>query len=263
MKKLFALCALLCLLLCGCAAPDVPDDVPNEKPSDQQQQTPDAKPNLEPAPNPAPTPQHSEFYIAGMAADEVLLYFNEICLDAEISNSGDATLLQKWDGPIYYRLHGSCTDKDRSVLTGFVGWLNTVEGFPGMYEASGDGEANLQIYFCEEKEMASHLGDWAYGLDGGVTFWYDNDVIYEGIICYRTDIDQEIRNSVILEEIYNGLGPVQDTSLRSDSIIYAGYSTPQSLTAMDELLLRLLYRPELVCGMDAQQCEAVIRELYY
>ena len=68
---------------------------------------------------------------------------------------------------------------------------------------------------------------------------------------------------MILEEIYNGLGPVQDTSLRSDSIIYAGYSTPQSLTAMDELLLRLLYRPELVCGMDAQQCEAVIRQLYY
>ena len=87
--------------------------------------------------------------------------------------------------------------------------------------------------------------------------------IHNAIICYRSDIDQQVRNSVILEEIYNGLGPIQDTDSRSDSIIYSGYSTPQNLTAIDELLLQLLYHPQLTCGMDRAQCEAVIRQLYY
>ena len=71
------------------------------------------------------------------------------------------------------------------------------------------------------------------------------------------------RNSVILEEIFNGLGPVQDTDLRKDSICYSGYSTPQELTAVDELILKLLYHPRILPGMNYDECAAVIRELYY
>jgi hypothetical protein len=66
-----------------------------------------------------------------------------------------------------------------------------------------------------------------------------------------------------MEEIYNGLGPVQDTALREDSLIWQGYSIPQELTAVDELILKLLYHPDILCGMDARQCEEVIRALYY
>ena len=83
------------------------------------------------------------------------------------------------------------------------------------------------------------------------------------MICIRTDIDQQVRNSVIMEEIYNGLGPVQDTSLRKDSIIYSGFSQPQWLTAVDELIVKLLYHPDIKCGMDAAACESVIRSVYY
>ena len=70
-------------------------------------------------------------------------------------------------------------------------------------------------------------------------------------------------DSVILEEIYNGLGPIQDTDLRPDSIIYSGFSEPQSLTDVDELILKLLYHPQLLPGMNADECETVIRQLYY
>ncbi|MBR6561952.1 MAG: DUF2927 domain-containing protein, partial [Oscillospiraceae bacterium] len=79
----------------------------------------------------------------------------------------------------------------------------------------------------------------------------------------RHDLSQTLRNSVILEEIYNGLGPVQDTNLRPDSLIYQAYSEPQWLTDIDELIMRLLYHPEIRPGMNAQECEQVIRRLYY
>ena len=112
--------------------------------------------------------------------------------------------------------------------------------------------------------MINLLGDNFYNCDGGVTFWYDGyNQIYNATICYRTDLNQHLRNSVILEEIYNGLGPVQDTNLRPDSIIYAEFTQPQALTEVDELILKLLYHPDMKCGMNAAQCEAVIRQLYY
>ncbi len=209
-------------------------------------------------------PEHSSLYIPGLSVEDVIRYFNEVCLNAEFVNGGDPTKLQKWNKPIYYLCTGLPTEADLQVLTDFVNWLNTVEGFPGIREAMNPGEANLKIYFYDHTQYVSVMGSQFAGTDGGVTFWYNGrDEIYEGIIGYRTDISQAVRNSVILEEIYNGLGPVQDTDLREDSIIYSGYTTPQSLTAVDELILKLLYHPDMKCGMNAAQCEAVIRQLYY
>ncbi len=210
-----------------------------------------------------PAPLHSELYIEGVSVEDVIAYFNEVALDAEFSSGGDPSRVQKWTTPIYYIVNGSPTETDLLKLTEFVAWLNTVEGFPGMYETKNLWEANLDIYFCDADTMIDHLGDNFYGMDGGVTFWYESDEIYDATICYRTDIQQTVRNSVILEEIYNGLGPVQDTWMRTDSIIYGGYSTPQALTEVDELLLKLLYHPEIKCGMNKAACEAVIRTLYY
>jgi len=132
-----------------------------------------------------------------------------------------------------------------------------------MVQTEDPSAANLQIHFCDQEEMVSLMGDDFYGMDGAVTFWYADDVIYDAIICIRTDLDQYLRNSVILEEIYNGLGPIQDTALRPDSIIYSEFSEPQTLTELDELLLRLLYHPDMKCGMNAGECAAVICQLYY
>lgn len=207
---------------------------------------------------------HSELYIPELSVEDVIRYFNEVCLDAEFVDSGNPTLLQKWNEPIRYQINGNPTEEDLSRLSGFADQLNDVEGFPGMREATSAEAVNLQIYFCTEQEMLNLLGDHFAGTDGGVTFWYNGaNEIYLGAICCRTDLSQWVRNSVILEELYNGLGPVQDTWLRAESIIYAGYSTPQMLTRIDWLLLKLLYHPQMRCGMTAAECEAVIRQLYY
>ena len=100
------------------------------------------------------------------------------------------------------------------MLDAFARWLNNMEGFPGIDEAQDPEQVNLRIYFCDQQEMMSVMGDDFWGMDGAVTFWYLRDEIYDAVICYRNDISQVVRNSVILEEIYNGLGLVQDTSLR-------------------------------------------------
>lgn len=268
MKKLFCFIIML-LMLTGCGKTEqtpekeqIPETaITTEIDQPAPEPTPEVLPT--PEPTPSPEPEHSTLYIEGLSVEDVIEYFNEVCLDAEFVNSGDPSKLQKWTVPITYFINGEPTEEDMQTLTGFEAWLNTVEGFPGMLGTEDPLRANLRIHFCTQQEMVDIMGDNFNGLDGGVTFWYDNDKIYSEVICYRSDIDQSVRNSVILEEIYNGLGPVQDTWLREDSIAYAAYSTPQSLTEIDELILKLLYHPDMICGMNMAQCGEVIRNLYY
>ena len=212
----------------------------------------------------APTaPLHSELYIPGLDVEDVIIYFNEVCLSSEFVNSGDPSVVQKWTAPILYTLHGNYTPEDVQVIEEFAQWLNGVYGFAGIYESPSPEQATLNIYFCPQSEIPERMGPQFAYMDGAVTFWYEYNEIYNGVICCRDDVSQYLRNSVILEEIYNGLGPIQDTALRSDSIIYGEFTTPQALSPIDELILKLLYHPSLSCGMTAEEAAAAIRELYY
>lgn len=275
MKKLSAIFSLLLVLgLFGCWAKPV-ETLPGTEPTTESTTAPETTVPTETTlpETTAPTettvpettlPEHSELYIPGLSVEDVILYFNEVCLDAEFVNGGNPKVVQKWASPIRYRIQGDYTDKDLAVLEGFVQWLNDIEGFPGMYPQEGEGLVDLQIHFCGYQEMLDIMGDQFAGTDGCVTFWYNGDnIIYDATICYLNTLDQYVRNSVILEEIYNGLGPVQDTWLREDSLIYAGYSEPQALTEIDELILRLLYHPDMRPGMTLEESEAVIRNLYH
>lgn len=265
MKKLIFSIFLCAMLLTACISQ--PAATLSEPPTTPATTTalPETAPT-EPTvtPTEAPTePEHSTFYIPGVDVSDVIDWFSEVSLAAEYVNSGDPSTLQKWDHVIHYMIHGSPTEDDYAALESFAQWLNTVEGFPGIYETTDPLETNLNIHFCPQGEMISLMGDWVYDLDGAVTFWYSDDIIHDATICIRTDLDQHLRNSVILEELYNGLGPIQDTQLRTDSIIYAEFSEPQELTDIDKLILQLLYHPQMQCGMNTEQCAEVIRALYY
>lgn len=260
MKRIILAALLLICMLCGCTSAQPPAET--TAPTTIATLPPATEIITEPLPTET-APLHSEFYIPDLAVEDVIDYFNEVCLDAEFTNSGDPTKLQKWDEPIFFIINGACTDEDIQMIIDFTNWLNTIDGFPGIEETLDPSQANLQIFFRDSQGLVDLMGDSFIGCDGGVTFWYNEDRIHDATICYSTEIPQIVRNSVILEEIYNGLGPAQDTSLRTDSIIYAYYSEPQSLTEIDELILKLLYHPDMQCGMNAEACEAVIRKLYY
>lgn len=239
-----------------------PAPAETQPPVPSETAVPETKPTEPPEPV-ATDPEHSPYYLEDIPVEDVIVYFNEVCLDSEFFDSGDPSNVQKWMIPICFTLEGSYTDEDLAALNSFANWLNELEGFPGISQVSDPTARNLRICFTDPKEMVMLMGENFTGLDGAVTFWYDYNEIYDAIICCRTDIDQQVRNSVIIEELYNGLGPIQDTSLRPDSIIYQEYTQPQWLSPMDELIMQLLYHPDILPGMDAQQCEAVIRRLYY
>lgn len=211
---------------------------------------------------PTPQPTHSSYYIPGLDTADLVRYFCEVVLDAEYVNAGNASVVQKWSVPILYFIHGTPTEEDLLCISSTVQWFNSIPGFPGMTCVDSSEDANLQIHFTDRQDMISLMGQQHAADDGAVTFWYENNQIYRGIICCRTDLDQHTRNSVIQEELYNAMGPIQDTNLRADSVIYSGFSTPQQLTEVDKLIMTLLYHPDMLCGMNATECDCLIRSLY-
>ena len=245
------------------AAPTaVPTAVPTTAPAETSTEAPTAEPTEEPTEDP-----HSEFYVEGVSQDQMVEYFNEVVLSMEYTTGdGNAALVQKWDRTISYRIiDGVPTKQDAQIISDLCKALNEVEGFPGIRAATGL-EQNLAIYFLHDDEFEtqfSHLVNGEYA-DGAVQFWYYNATnnIYNGRIGYRKDNAQEIRNSVIPEEIINLLG-ISDTTLREDSITYQYGDEATEPSAVDWAIIKLLYNPKIECGMDAAQCEAVIRELYY
>ncbi len=211
-------------------------------------------------------PLHSELYLPKYTPEQVIEYFEEVVLHAEYSDGeGNTSLVQKWDEPIYYAIYGKPTAEDLDVLKNLFTRLNQVKGFPGIYPASDDNAPNLELRFLSKKDFNyafSHIA--GSNATGAVQYWYytATNNIYTANIGYRTDISQSVRNSVLIEEVINGLG-ITDTVLREDSIVYQYSDDNTSLSDMDWLILKLLYDPSIPCGADSATCRDRIAKLYY
>ena len=262
MKKIFLFMLLGTLLFCSSckkdevvSEPDVPKDEVVSKPVIPEEEEAIIE------------EKHSKLYIEGYSVEDVLKYFNEVVLNTEYTTgSGDITLVQRWDIPIRYQVVGDFTEKDMTSLKGFFAELNKVEGFAGANEATEDEFPNLYIYFEGREAFDDRYMDFLQNeyADGATRYWYytETNDIYEGTIGYCTDMGDDVKESVLLEELVNCLG-LGDTTLREDSIVYQYGSSVTKLSEMDWLIIKLLYNPRIRCGMDVAQCEEVIRELYY
>ena len=210
---------------------------------------------------------HSELFLRDYTPEQIIGYFEEVVLDVEYSDgTGSVNLVKKWLSPIYYKIHGSATDTDLIILADLFEQLNSIPGFPGIYSADDISQVNVNIYFLDRDTLRDSFYDVINGeeADGAVQFWFYTltNELHTARIGYCTDIDQSIRNSVLIEEIINMLG-ITDTVLREDSITYQYSSDNTSLSAVDWVILRLLYNPAISCGDPAEVCDSVIRTLYY
>lgn len=257
----------IAMLLSACAQPKlepVPTVLPETVPMAQTETTYPAETVPETT---ATEPIHSPFYHPDYTPQQIQEYFEEVVLHVEYSDgTGNAELVQKWQMPVGYRISGTPTQEDLEVLETFFTQLNALEGFPGIFPAEENEVEQLRISFLEPDIFRDSFSSVVNGEDafGATEFWYytDTNELYSARIGYRTDLDQNTRNSILLEEIVNTLG-ISDTLLREDSITYQYSNVNLALSDVDWILLKLLYHPDIRCGMDAQACAGVIARLYY
>lgn len=270
MKKgiYFALILALALILWACGGETVPTtQPPAAQTTAPVPETTQPVPETTLAPTEPTKPPHSALYLPEYTPEQILEYFEEVVLHVEYSTgSGDATLVQKWLAPIRYRIDGSPTQEDLAVLAELFDQLNEVPGFPGILEATGDEVHELTLSFLEPEPFDAAFSEILNGESafGATQFWYDTDSneIYSANIGYRTDLDQSVRSSILVEEIINTLG-ITDTELRTDSIVYQYSDDNLTLSDVDWIILKLLYDPAVRCGMNLDECREIILELYY
>lgn len=265
MKKMCVLLYLVLILLPGCGKPI--QDTVSTAPADPVPTETEIPTTMEMTESTAPIQSHSALFLPDYTTQQIQDYFREVVLDVEYSDgTGDSSLVQKWTAPISYRIDGSPTEEDRAVLNMLFSQLNEITGFPGIYPARDNGVEQIRISFLEPDIFRNSYSMVVNGEDafGATQFWYDTDTneIFSARIGHRTDLDQRTRNSILLEEIINTLG-ISDSLLRPDSIVYQYSNENLTLSEVDWVILKLLYHPDIRCGMDAEQCNALIEKLYY
>lgn len=261
MKKSLLFCLIMALTLNLCACVGVENQENETQPATTEPSTMTQPVELTTA------PIHSPLYLSDHTPDQIWEYFEESVFHAEYSDgTGDTGLVQKWCAPMYYDIYGDPTDEDLAVLTNLFEQLNGIDGFPGIYPVDTRGSANLSISFLDADAFFEDFSECINGEDayGAAQFWYytDTNEIHTANVGYRTDLDQDTRTSILLEEIINMLG-ITDTILRDDSIVYQYSNNNMALSDVDWVILKLLYSSEIACGMNAEGCSEIVRELYY
>ena len=181
----------------------------------------------------------------GFTAAQITDYFCDVALEVEYGET-DHTVI-KWDRPIYYYISGAATETDLAQITALTDALNDITGFPGISAVDSAESANLIISFVDSAGMLSAAGD---NFNGYVTVSWSNSNITSGSIYYSTDISQELRSAVIVEELCQSLGLLNDTYDYPESIFYQYHTETDWPTSLDWAIIELLYRTEIRPGMD-------------
>ncbi len=273
MKRFLTFCLALCLALSASACGNLPElererrrkSVLLEQPSDPQPSE-DDHPALPPEAQPV-EPEHSEYYLPGYSAEDVFGCFSEVALDIEEKADPDSIAnrcVKKWASEIRYQAVGDYTEEDLITLRDFWDQLSQVDGMPPIREAGSDEDVNFTITFCDLDAFLDACPNADEYTQGYVWIWWydDNLEVIRAEIYIRSDINQDYRNRVIRHEVYQGLGMLQDAS-REDSIIYLDTLQADGMSALDLLIVTLLYHEDIKLGMNGEECREVIEKLYY
>lgn len=188
---------------------------------------------------------------AGYTADQIINYFCDVALGAEYGDASENVI--KWVEPFTYHIEGEATDADLAQINALIEAINRVPGFPGMSEAGSAESVDLTIHFVDSDGIIAATGN---SYNGYVNIWWSDYCIENGDIYYRTDITQELRNAVIVEELCQSLGLLTDTYDHPESIFYQYHTDTAWPTTLDWAVIQLLYRSEITPGMD----EEAVRE---
>ena len=118
-----------------------------------------------------------------------------------------------------------------------------------MFESNLD-KSNLIIDFTNYETLLSKTS--VGGVEGYSENIFGNDNIITGSnIMISFNLKQNIKNSVIAEEILHSIGLKNDTKKCSNSVLYEYDSVIEYPTDIDVTLINLLYDDSITYGMDS------------
>lgn len=208
--------------------------------------------------------------------------FMSIALNAEAADDVNAyggITISKWDGPVKYRLAGA-NPRDRLQIAALSAHLGSLTGL-SITEAAPGERHNMDIRFVPPGFRGNEVAElarrgWLGPSVGALAAsWRDferdrcftlttrhprTSVTGTAHIFIKDELNQIWRETCIVEEMAQSLGLLNDDryavpSIFNDDGVYL------ALTSQDELLLRILYDPRILSGMDARGVTNLSRKI--
>lgn len=183
-------------------------------------------------------------------------FFEEIAFGPEFGDGSRE--IRKWTHDVRIVVHGDPGDEDLVTLYDVVADLNALIGTIVIDIVTSDG--NFDIHFAPEPEFASIEPNYVPVNMGFFWVWWDaeGNITDARVLISTTDLTQAERNHIIREEVTQSLGLMRDSFQYEDSIFYQGWTETQEYSELDELLIEMLYLPEVEPQMTVEEARAVI-----
>jgi hypothetical protein len=198
---------------------------------------------------------------------EVINYFNEICLGSEYGMLPPLTHKFKGTSRIYLVKDSAYTEQLKfldKVLADFN--RLTTDGFKIML-TNDSATANIHLYLCSNKQIKNKprfnrvTADFYGYFDSSIK----NNYLVDSEIFINTDKSFVMQKVAILEEVIQSLGFFNDSDLYLNSIFFqykynAQFKTT-TLSDLDKKIIRILYSPLMKTGLNRLKTVEVIREI--
>jgi len=211
-----------------------------------------------PQPPRTPTPQF-EGLPGGLYSSEELNYFAEIAFGAE--HREISHVIRKWRGDLNIRIEGDPTAEDLQQVKAAVDLLNQLQN--EVMLSVGYFETSLVIHFAPESTFKKLDGRYTGNNPGFFWVGWVEDELYLGTILIDSEgVSQAERNTLIIEELTQSLGLMNDSNRYADSVFNDEKIVPgMSLSPLDQKLVTMLYRPELTPGMTMDEAMEILINL--
>jgi len=196
-------------------------------------------------------------------------FFEEIVMTDEDNDTFTERPLRRWVEPMKIYLASDLPPFLDSALVHVVDTLNILLQDGGIEIVEEEFDSNAQLYYMTNEEYNSLVHTTKpipQTSNGRIRIWWRANVIYRARIFISSEIpSNDYSVHVLYEEITQGLGPITDTHVNSNSIFYEGYPTfpskPQ-LFPIDKELLRNLYSDYVSPGMNTEEVREALEEHY-
>jgi hypothetical protein len=200
--------------------------------------------------------------------ESVVRYFEEVALGFEFGNASEIT--RRWEGNMKIFIGGQITPELLAETNKIINEINDLSTTEFMIELVSDTlQSNFYIYFGSGDSYArifpslSNLvvSNWALFN----VFWDGSNTLVEGYMYVdvrRADLTEQ--KHLLREELTQSLGLARDSYLYSESIFQQSFLTKTTEYApIDRDLVRLLYHPRMMIGLNRNQVDDVLRAILF
>jgi hypothetical protein len=197
--------------------------------------------------------------------ETVIEYFHEVALGFEFGSAPNVT--RKWATEMKIFVGGSKTTELMDELEDVVSDINELatDGFSisivtdtlqsNFYIFLGPGEAYSEKFPSQASLIATNWGLFS-------VYWDGQDQIYKGNMYVDTDrANAEEERHLLREELTQSLGLARDSGRYLNSIFQSIWTTTTAYAEIDEDVIRLLYHPQMLVGLEEAEAEEVLTQI--